>query len=67
MSHIWGGIFIMGGGVFTVATTDMTILKLLFIVLGIIMTLLFINAYFIRKTELMRILNKLKEEGEDLK
>lgn len=63
MSHIWGGIFVTGGGSVTLATTGYDITRLIFIIIGIWLAILFINAYFIRKQELMNILNELKMEG----
>ncbi|MFA7659117.1 MAG: hypothetical protein WCY19_06770 [Candidatus Gastranaerophilaceae bacterium] len=62
MSHIWGGIFVMGGGAITLMFTEPNTLKVFIIVLGFSMALIFINAYFIRKQELLEILNKLKRE-----
>lgn len=62
MSHIWGAIFVTGGGTATFIFTDLTPLKIAFIVLGIYLTVLFINAYIIRKNELMDYLEKLGED-----
>lgn len=49
MSHLWGAIFVIGGGTFTFAVTEMTTLKTIFIALGIPLAILFINAYFFKK------------------
>lgn len=62
MSHCWGAAFVTGGGVFTLAVTEMNLLKLLFIVLGLPLTILFINAYFLRRRDLFYVLNKLNKE-----
>lgn len=62
MSHLWGGIFITGGGAITLATTGYGNIKIVFIILGILMSSLFINAYFIRRGELLNILNELNKE-----
>ena len=64
MSHIWGGIFITGGGSITIATTGYTSVKIVLIILGLLMATIFINAYFIRQIELFKILKQLKNEEE---
>lgn len=63
MSHIWGGIFIMGGGAITLMFTSTNALKTFIIFLGFLMVLIFINAYFIRKQELLDALKELKREN----
>lgn len=62
MSHIWGATFVMGGGSITLMFTTPNPLKTFIIFLGLIMVPIFINAYFIRKQEIMNILNQLKKE-----
>lgn len=61
LSHIWGGIFILGGGSITLMISAVNALRLFFIVAGIFLTMLFINAYAIRRQELMNYLKKLEE------
>lgn len=65
MSHLWGAIFITGGGTIAIiaaATWDAT--KITLCLLGIFMTMLFINAYMVRKDNLMNTLKKLKKEEQ---
>lgn len=63
MSHLWGGIFITGGGAITIIlTTGWTTLQITFCILGVLMSVLFINAYLIRKQELMNNLSELNKE-----
>jgi len=64
MSHIWGGIFITGGGAITIATTGYSHMKIVLIVLGLLMAMIFINAYLIREIELFKILKQLNKEEE---
>lgn len=61
MSHIWGGIFVIGGGSITLMFGEVNPLKMFFIVVGIFLTTLFINAYAIRRQELMNYLKKIEE------
>lgn len=62
MSHCWGGIFVVGGGTATIAIMQMSPLKMLLLILGAVLTILLINAYFIRKNELMGVLKQLHKE-----
>lgn len=62
MSHIWGGIFFISGGTATIAVTEASILKSVLVTIGVILIILFINAYFIRKNELMEALKQLHKE-----
>lgn len=61
MSHIWGGAFVIGGGTITFIFTESNNYKWIFILIGIYFTILFINAYFIRRQELMNYLKELEE------
>lgn len=63
MSHIWGGVFVTGGGSITLATTGLNALKWTFIILGVLLTILFINAYITKRIELMSFLKELKEDN----
>jgi hypothetical protein len=62
MSHIWGGIFIVGGGTVTIVLTGMNFIKTALFIFGIILTLLLLNAYIIRKTEVSDVLKQLHKE-----
>lgn len=62
MSHIWGAIFVTGGGAITLMFTELSALKLAFVVLGFLFAILFINAYAIRRQELIDYLKELEVE-----
>lgn len=62
MSHIWGAAFVIGGGTITIITTGLNTLKWTFVILGALLTILFLNAYAIRRQELMSYLKELREE-----
>lgn len=61
MSHIWGAAFVLGGGTVTLITTGVDVLKSAFVISGVVLTVLFINAYFIRRQELKRFLKELED------
>lgn len=66
MSHIWGAIFVTGGGVATIfSVSNWTYQNIFLFIVGFIMTVMFVNAYIIRKLELMDMLKKIKK-GEKL-
>ena len=65
MNHLWTGMLVTFGGAIGFMTVEnMTILKLVFILLGIFMGILFINAYMIRRTELKNIIKLIKKEDK---
>ena len=60
MTHLWGSIFATSGGVVALVLSDFSMLKLFFIIFGTLLSLIMINAYFIRRTEVMNILKNMK-------
>lgn len=62
MTHIWGGIFVVGGGTITIGLMGMNAIKIALFIFGIVLTLLLLNAYIIRKTEISDILRQLRKE-----
>ncbi len=64
MTHLWGSIFATSGGVIALVLSEFSILKLFFIVFGTLLTLIMINAYFIRRIEVMSILKELKKSSQ---
>jgi hypothetical protein len=64
MSHIWGAVFVTGGGAITLFTTGYKGEKVIFIVLGLFFAIIFMNAYMIRRKEVVAILKKIKRGGQ---
>lgn len=65
MNHIWGAIFIMGGGAIGFSVLqEKNMWIYAFIVTGFFLASVFLNAYMARRIELFKILNKLNN-GED--
>ncbi len=63
MTHLWGSIFITAGGTIAlILESNKNSLVYLFIFAGFLFTLLLINAYFIRRTEVVKILKGLEEK-----
>ena len=63
MTHLWGSIFITAGGTIAlILESNKNPLVYLFIFAGFLFTLLLINAYFIRRTEVVKILKGLEEK-----
>lgn len=66
MSHIWGGIFVLGGGVATLlSVAHWTTTNIILCLIGILLTVIFTNAYMIRKDELMNMLSEFNEENNN--
>lgn len=65
MSHMWGIVFVSVGGAFTLLATPWNVYKVTFAIFMLVLTALFINAYFNRRSELLDILKRLKQEETD--
>ncbi len=64
MNHLWGAIFITGGGSVGFSIfEEKTLLIYAFLILGIFWTIVFVNAYFVKRIELMKIIEKFKNGG----
>ena len=61
MNHLWTGIFITCGGVIGFSVN---FLISMYVIIGIFLTVLFINGYMIRRTQLTQIVKELKEQGK---
>lgn len=64
MSHLWGAVFVTGGGAITLFTTGYRNEKVVFIILGLIFALIFLNAYIVRRDEVKDILDRIKRGGQ---
>ena len=64
MTHLWTSFFIVGGGSFTLLFNKPTfgVAGLAFI--GLLFACIFFNAYIVRRTELLKLLNKLERENK---
>lgn len=59
---LWGSIFITGGGSFTLFITNNTLIGRICSVIGVVLCILFINAFFIRRNELIKALEQLNNK-----
>ena len=62
MSHIWGGVFVIGGGAITILlTSSRSTLQVIFCIIGFLLAALFVNAYLAKRVNLVNTLNELKD------
>lgn len=65
MNHLWTGTFITCGGAIGFSVLEQkSLLVCIYMVMGLFLTILFINGYMIRRTQLTQIVKILKEKGE---
>ncbi len=57
MTHLWGSVFIIGGGSFSLILNGSTFKEFLAGAIGTIIAMIFAYAYFIRREETLRIVN----------
>lgn len=62
MTHLWTSFFAVGGGSLALLFNNPNIIRGVFGFVGVIFSLLFFNAYFIRRTELLKSIKILEEE-----
>lgn len=63
MTHLWGSVFVTAGGTIAlILEHNKSALTYLFIIAGFLFTLLMVNAYFIRRNEVVKILKDLEAE-----
>ena len=61
MNHLWGAIFVTGGGSFGLSVVEYKTIWIYFLIfLGFIWAIIFINAYIVRGTELAKIIEQLR-------
>ncbi len=63
MNHLWGAMFITGGGAIGfICIEEKNMLIYTFIVLGILFSILFLNAYMLRRHDISKILLTIKQQ-----
>ncbi len=61
MTHLWGTAFLFGGTSLMLLLRGVSDMERIIAIPGIIIALALFNAYFIRRDETLRIVNKIKE------
>jgi hypothetical protein len=61
MTHTWGTAFLFGGGAISCFSLEESFWKYSLIVSGFVAFLVFIYAYSVRRSQLMKYTDKLKE------
>ena len=65
MSHLWTGTFITCGGAIGFSVLEQKNSYIfIYITFGLLLTILFINGYMLRRTQLTQIVKELKERGK---
>ena len=62
MTHLWTSFFIVGGGSVTLILNKPNFAIAVCAVIGVFISIVFFNAYIIRRTELLKLLKNLEEE-----
>lgn len=62
MTHLWGSVFILGGGSIAFVMNKPSISTYIIGFVGIIIAILFFNAYFVRRVEMFKMLESLEDE-----
>ena len=60
MTHIWGTVFVIGGGSLALLK-EHSILCLIVGIIGLLAAGLFFNTYFLRRNEVFNLLQQLEE------
>ena len=60
MNHLWGAVFVTGGGsVGFSLISGKTLLSSMYLYLGILFSLIFLNAYIVRRTQLIQLVRDI--------
>ena len=62
MTHLWGAIFVVGGGSIVLLMNGHTSIEFFFAIIGIILTIMFVNAYFVRRNQVVQIVKSLEDK-----
>ncbi|GBF22708.1 hypothetical protein tpqmel_0112 [Candidatus Gastranaerophilus sp. (ex Termes propinquus)] len=66
MTHLWGAFFIVGGSSLTLVFSEHTLLWKFLGAVGIIITIIFANAYFIKRNGLIVLIDDLRRDSGDI-
>ncbi len=66
MSQLWNSVFITAGGTIAFLLSRNSFLHILLGIAGIVLTVLFLNAYMIRRIEATKLINNLKERKNNV-
>ena len=59
-THLWGSTFVLGGGAITLFFKQ-TLIAIILGTIGVIFATLLFKTYFIKRAEIMEIINKMEE------
>lgn len=61
MTHLWGSVFILGGGSIALFLDTFSLKNWLLGFIGIILAILLFNTYFLRRVELQKMIKNMEE------
>ena len=61
MSHLWGSAFVVGGGSLTFVIYEPSPIKLILSCFGLLATIILMNTYIKRRTELLKLIGDLED------
>lgn len=62
MTHIWGSIFIVGGGSIALLLNSSNLFGYMLAIVGSLLTIILSQAYFIRRNEVVKIVKGLEDK-----
>ena len=63
MTHLWGSVFVLGGGSIALFLGEFSVRNFVLGFVGVMLTILMFNTYFLRRIELQKMIKDLEEES----
>lgn len=60
MNHIWSAMFLLGGSSLAILFNNPSFVNYILSLAGLVFSVLFLNAYYIRRAEIMKYLKNLR-------
>ena len=67
MNHIWSAMFLLGGSSLAILFNNQSFVNYILSLAGLVFSVLFLNAYFIRRAEIMKYLKNLRRTWYEFK
>ena len=62
MTHLWGSIFIVGGGSIALLLNSSSVLGYILAIVGALLSIILAQAYFVRRNEVVKIVKNLEDK-----
>lgn len=63
MTHLWGGVFATAGGSIALSLSELSTIKIIFIILGFFSSIVMTNAYFVRRMAIAKIIKSMEVQN----